>query len=140
MGVLSLFKKKKLAPTTEEEKILDGAESSEVLVPNHAKLDTKSSSEGVEVVKLVHKENQINRFRINGVYDVGLEMMISGVVESGKVRKKMKSKLNGKDAVINDIKVGSDSVEELIVHEEGTIFLRGKHLHLLKYNDLLEFK
>ena len=79
-------------------------------------------------------------FKVIGVYDIGTEVMVSGVVQSGVLVKKMKTKINEKDALISDIKRGSDKVKELTAAEEGKIFLKGKNLFTIKQNDVLEFK
>jgi len=74
------------------------------------------------------------------LYDTGTLTMISGVVECGKLKKKMKTKVSTKDLVIADLKVGSTSVEELLLGEEGSIFVKSQVLPMIKYGDILEFK
>ncbi len=138
MGILGIFKKKNQPANTPEEKILQGAESQDILVPDHAK--PKEVDESALEVKLVHSESETNLFNVNGIYDIGTDMMLSGVVESGKLKKKMKTKILEKDVVVTDVKVGSSSVTELLAHEEGTVFIRGKTMKNIKYGDVLEFK
>ncbi len=137
MGLFDFLKKNKESPSSEEDKILDGAEDSSVLIPNHAKNGVKS--EEVNEVFL-QKVKQSNKFKVSGVYDTGSLTMVMGFVESGKLKKKMKSKIMGKEVVIIDLKVGSNSVEELLVSEEGSIFIKSKDTPLVKYGDILEFK
>ncbi|MFA5931593.1 MAG: hypothetical protein WC821_04770 [archaeon] len=138
MGIFDFLKQKKSESQTEADKILEGTESSEVLVPDHAKPDFDKSK--TEEVFLVQKKDKKSIFRVTGVYDIGSEIMVSGFVEAGKLKKKMKTKINDHDAVISDIKVGSESVLELLIKEEGKVFLRGRNLYTLKTDDVLEFK
>ena len=136
MGIFDFLKKNKQEPVTEGDKILGGAESAEILIPDHARPDAKKQ-EGPVIIK---KKDKTASFKVFGVYDIGTEIMVSGMVESGILRKRMKTKINDKDAVLSDIKIGSDSVQELLMQEEGKIFLKGKNLYTLKQDDILEFK
>lgn len=138
MGIFDFLKKKNTLPETEADKILDGTESSEVLIPEHARPDFDKSK--TEEIFLVQKKDKKSLFRVTGVYDIGTEIMVSGFLEAGKLKKKMKTKINDHDAVISDIKVGSESVLELMAKEEGKVFLRGRNLYTLKTDDVLEFK
>ena len=135
MAFLGLFGKKKEAAVSEEDKILDGAESPEVVVPDHAKAIEEKAE---EVKEKVSTKKAV--FRVNGVYEMGKEMMFSGIVESGKIKWKMKLKDGNKEGTITDIKAGSTSVDEILPKEEGKIFVKGKGLIMIKYDDLLEFK
>jgi hypothetical protein len=133
MGLFNLLGGKKAEVITEADKILDGDESPDIVIPNHAKPK--------EAKPVAEKKTQSKAlFRVGGVYAVGGDVMLSGHCESGKLKKKMKVKINDKESVITDIKKGSDSVLELVTNEEGTIFLRGKNLFLVRTQDLLEFK
>ncbi|MFA6268642.1 MAG: hypothetical protein WCW13_03625 [archaeon] len=133
MGFLNFLKNKKEVPQTEADRILDGENSSEVIIPNHAK-----PKEEVALVKV--KPTAKAAFRVTGVYAVGGDVMLSGHSETGVIKKKMKAKIKDKESVVLDIKKGSNSVSELAPNEEGTIFLRGKNLFLVRTEDLLEFK
>ncbi|MFA5126293.1 MAG: hypothetical protein WC462_04815 [archaeon] len=136
MSIFDFLRKNKQEPVTEGDKILDGAESAEILIPEHARPESKAQAETVTV----KKKDKTSSFRIFGVYDIGTEIMVSGIVETGILRKRMKTKINDKDAVLSDIKINSDSVQELLTKEEGKIFLKGKNLYTLKQDDVLEFK
>jgi len=138
MGFLGIFKEKSPDSESQEEKILLGTECCDILIPDHAK--PKETKTGSLKVKLVHSENTKNKFSVNGIYDIGTEIMLSGVVESGKIKKRMKTSVDSKNVVVTDIKVGSTSVTELLLHEEGTIFLKGKTMQQIKYGNVLEFK
>ena len=139
MGLFDFMKKKKNEAPSEEEKILQGAESAGVVVPDHAK-PKEGEAKKSEAKKSVSKKQPSSVFRITGVYAVGGDVMLSGVVEQGIIRKKMKTKIRDKESTVLDIKIGTSSVKELLLREEGTIFLRGKSLFLVRTEDLLEFK
>jgi len=138
MGLFDFLKKAKESLSTEEDLILTGAQDSSVLIPNHAKNGAKSTEASSGV--FLQKVKQSNKFKVSGVYDTGSLTMVMGVVESGKLKKKMKSKLIGKEVIIIDLKIGSNSVEELLASEEGSIFIKSKDTPLVKYGDILEFK
>jgi len=136
MGLFDFMKKKKEEPS-EEDKILDGAESAGVVVPDHA----KPKEESVVSKKVASKKQQgFSIFRVTGVYAVGGDVMLSGIVEVGTIKKKMKTRIKDKDSTVLDIKIGTGSVKELPLRQEGTIFLKGKNLFLVRTEDLLEFK
>lgn len=135
MGIFDFFNKsEKVEDVSEESKILDGAESNDIIIPNHIKV--------TEEKKIVaqKKPSQKVVFRVNGIYAVGGDVMLSGIVENGTLRKRMKVKIKDKESVVSDIKKGSESIKELLAKEEGTIFLKGKNLFLVRTQDLLEFK
>ncbi len=141
MGLFSFSKKREAVSLSAEEKILLGADNSEVLIPDHAK--EKSMEEEATKVFLVNKERKEkvpNKLKVLSVYDVGDEVLVSGIVESGKIKKKMKLVFKEKNSVVSDLKIGSNSVAELLLNEEGTVFIKGKNLHLVRRNDVLEFK
>ncbi|MFA6064325.1 MAG: hypothetical protein WCW44_01555 [archaeon] len=138
MGLFDFLKKKNDSVQSEEDMILGGAEDSSVLIPNHVKNGAKDRETSGEV--FLQKAKQFNRFKVSGVYDTGTLTMVLGFVECGKLKKKMKAKLNGKELTIMDLKVGSNSVEELLANEEGSIFIKSKDTPLVKYRDILEFK
>ena len=132
MGLFGFWGKKGNAKS-EAELILNGAEGSEVIVPDHAK--PKAAVKGKNIA-----ESKKNIFRISGVYDVKGEVMLLGDVESGFVKKRLKTKIGDKDIFIRDVKVGTQSVKEVHAANKGTIFLKGKNIHFLRPGDALEFK
>jgi hypothetical protein len=136
MGLFDFLKKQDDSKKSEEDLILEGAEDSSVLVPDHVKTGAKKSEE----VLLMQKTKQINNFKVSGLYNTGSLTMISGLVQTGKLKKKMKAKFDGKEMAIVDIKIGSTSVEELILAEEGSIFVKSKGMPQIRYGDILEFK
>jgi hypothetical protein len=135
MGLFNFFKKKVLEKESfmsEEEKLLNGdSDGNEVIVSLHV-------NEAKE--KIMKKAVVENVFAVTGVYDIGTEVMISGKVQSGVLKKKMKIKINDKESVLLDLKQRSSSVKELNSGEDGTVFLKGKNLFLVKVGDILKFK
>lgn len=82
-----------------------------------------------------------NKFRINGTYDLGTSVMISGVVETGVVKPKMVAKIDSKkELLILEIKISSTKVNGLMKGEEGSIFVKTKGNPVLRYDDVLAFK
>ena len=137
----SLFKKKK-------------KKEIKVCIPDHTKdkiekevLDKKIEKRKDAITK---KENDFvikkrisgstNLFKVTGRYDTGNEAMLSGIVESGSIRIKMKTNIEGKEIKIDEIRIGSQTIDELNIMEEGTLFLRGKNIQNIKYDDILDFK
>ena len=81
-----------------------------------------------------------NLFRVTGLYDVGGLVMISGIVESGRIAKKMKAKKDDKEMEIKEIRINSDKVQQLLSNEQGTLFVKAKQMPFVRYDDLLAFK
>ncbi len=145
MSFLGLFKKKDSAQAgseqkieeekSEEEKILEGHENGEVIIPNHVKEAKVAAAE-----MFLEKKNSKNVFKVTGIYDVGVHIMLTGIVSSGKLKNKMKAKVNNKDIVVEEIKIGSSVVKELLANEEGTVFVRAKHFPVIRVDDEIEFK
>ena len=79
----------------------------------------------------------VGSFEVTGTY-VGAETMISGVVTSGKITKRMTATFGKGTLRISDLKRGSSSVSELLRDEEGTIFVRGNASNI-KYGDIIDF-
>ena len=134
MGLLDIFKKSdssKEETMSEEEKILNEGETSGTIIPNHIKKLKE---------RLTKKVVSENTFLVTGVYAIGTQVMISGKVKSGLLKKKLKTKINDKESILTDLKKKSSSVKQLIEGEEGAIFLKGKNLFLVKIGDILDFK
>jgi len=77
-------------------------------------------------------------FEVTGVY-VGAETMISGIVVSGKITKRMSTMLGKTTVRVSDLKKSFVSVNELRNGESGTIFSRGSTPSMLRNGDVLEF-
>ena len=134
MGLFDFFKKSNSSreeAMSEEEKILNEGETSGVIIPNHIKKLKE---------KFIKKTISENIFVVTGVYAIGTQVMISGKVKSGLLKKKLKTKINDKESILTDLKKKSSSVKQLIEGEDGTIFLKGKNLFLVKIGDILSFK
>jgi|GEM_PF-2239336 len=143
MSFLELFKKKDSvqqeqkaeAQKSEEELILEGGENSEVIIPDHVK-DAKVAAAEV----FLEKKSVKNIFKVTGIYDVGVHIMLTGLVLSGKLKNKMKAKVTNKDIIVEEIKIGSSTVKELLIKEEGTVFVKAKHFPIIRVDDEIEFK
>ncbi len=135
MGLFDFLKKKETSKESfmsEEEKILNGGEEgNEIVVPTRIKEAREKAA-----TKVVEE----NLFVVTGVYDIGTEVMFSGKVQSGLLKKKLKTIVNDKESVLSDLKMHSSTVKQLVSGEEGTIFLKGKNLFLVKSGDVLKFK
>ena len=132
MGFLG-FGKKKSESKSETELILDSANNPDFVVPDHAKPKEVESKKKPVV-------SRKNIFKIESVYDIGTQVMLSGIVESGLLKKNLRVKIRDKLVPISDLKVGTSSVKSLSSTDKGTIFLRGKELNILRVGDELEFK
>lgn len=133
MGLFDFLNAKKEGPQSIEDKILEGSESSDVVIPTHVK--SKIEEKPVET-----KKSSKSQFYVTGVYAVGGEVMLSGYSKSGVIKKKMKAKISDKESTVHDIKIGTESVKELPEKTSGTIFLKGKNLYTVRTEDVLEFK
>ena len=79
-------------------------------------------------------------FRVNGSYRVMDTLMLSGTVEEGTIRKRMKSIKDGKTINVTEVRRGNELVENLCEGEEGTIFVSSKLTPIIGYEDILSFK
>jgi hypothetical protein len=139
MGLLDFLNSKKIEEKTEADLILDGAESNDVLVPDHAKLPQgKLAKESVG--SSLKKQILFGRFKVSGLYDTGKSLMLKGFVESGVIKRKMHSGKDKNELIVADILIGSDRVKELLPGREGAILVKYKTVPFIKYGDVLEFK
>jgi hypothetical protein len=132
MGLFGLGNKKDESKSVAE-LILDSTNNPDFVVPDHAK-----PKEVVKEIKPVVSKKNI--FIIESIYDIGTQIMVSGVLESGHLKKGLKVKIRKKEIPISDLKVGTGSVKDFVAGERGTIFLRGKDLNILRIGDGLDFK
>ena len=145
MKLFDRFRKKDL-PVQQEE--------GGMFIPDHAKTseerkaaaieeaaEENPSQEEKEISPLeVKKGKEANIFVVNGNYDMGAQLMLSGVVQSGTIKKGMKTKKDKTEMTIVEMKISSENVKDLNTGEEGTIFLKYKIFPNVKYDDVLEFK
>ena len=135
MGLFDFLKKKDSEnenEMSEEEKLLNEGDTNSVVIPTHIKEAEKK--------KVTSKIAVENIFLVTGVYAIGNQVMLSGKVQSGVLKKKLKIMVNGKESVLTDLKTHSSPVKQLIANDEGSIFLKGTNLFLVKIGDLLKFK
>lgn len=125
----------------------------EVIIPNTSRKEqskptvkeTKKEQTAEEVEEEVISNVEVrghstgNTFRITGLYDFGSSTMLSGFVEKGLIRTKMKWQNAKKEMYITEIKVSSNKVDSLIRGEEGSLFVKTKGNPIVRYDDLLEF-
>ena len=133
MGLFDFLKKNdssKESFMSEEEKLLNDDENSSVLILDHPKVVKN---------KTVSKNVSDNLFIVTGVYAIGTQVMFSGKVQSGVLKKKLKTKINDKESILTELKTHSSLVKQLVAGDEGTIFLKGKNLFLVKIGDILKF-
>jgi hypothetical protein len=133
MNILGLVTKK------EEKKPLG------VCIPEHRK---KIISEAVAKKFSNSKSNNATKdllitknglFRVNGTYRVIDTLMLSGIVEEGTIRKRMKSIKDGRTLNVTEVRRGNEVVENLCEGEEGTIFISAKLIPIIGYEDVLSF-
>lgn len=141
MGIFGIGERKK-------ESVLLG-----VCIPNHKKTAAKEGESGAKTIdnislRKVDDEKYFSNskkssgrcvFRVDGKYEVGNTLMISGMVESGTLKKGMKSEIGRGEIRIMELRVGSEKVDEIEENREGTIFVRARGPQNIKYGDLLEF-
>ncbi len=135
MGLFDFLKNnnsKTKSSMSDEEKLLNEGDTNSVVIPNHIKQAKEKKSAAKVIVE--------NIFIVDGIYAIGTQVMLSGKVESGVLKKKMKTTVSGKESVLVDLKTHSSSVKQLVANDTGSIFLKGTNLFLVKIGDILKFK
>jgi len=143
MGLFNRFKKKDVEAQPDNGLVeVEHAKDPNADAAMEYQQEQEDPSENEPISPLEVKLPKGNVFRVNGSYDMGKQLMLSGIVEKGTLSKGMKCKLDkGKNELgVADIKISSETVKELLVGEEGTLFLRYKSFPNIKYDTLLEFK
>ncbi|HPM86203.1 MAG TPA: hypothetical protein PLI99_03855 [archaeon] len=134
MGLISFLKKKALVDKNESivegDLLNEGDFVDNVIIPIHVR----------EKQVKVSKKAVRNIFVVKSVYDISKEVMLFGFVDEGVLKKRMKTKINGVEFSISDLKKFNSSVKELISGFEGSIFLKGKKQCLVRVGDVLVFK
>ena len=116
-----------------------------VCIPNHKKELIKESSPKASSDSssnptkelLITKEGS---FIIKGSYRVMDTLMLSGIVQEGTIRKRMKAEKDGRTLNVTEVRRGNELVENLLEGQEGTIFISAKITPILGYEDVLAFK
>ncbi len=83
---------------------------------------------------------QRGMFEVSGVYCVGKTLMVSGFVESGVIKNRMKTFKGGNEMRVEEIRIGSEKVANLKAGEEGTLFVKTKNVPNIKYSEILLFE
>jgi hypothetical protein len=107
------------------------------------KLVTDVIAEDIRDKKLVDIDfgkTDISLFQVNGVYNVGPTILISGFLESGRLKTGMKAIVNEITLKITEVRKEREKVSDLIPGQEGTIVVSAKKSPLLKQGDFLEFE
>ena len=86
------------------------------------------------------EENEISLFKVSGIYSIGQTQMLTGFLETGRLRKGMKSKANEVLMKLTEIRKDGEEVKELLPGQEGTLTINAKRNPLLKQDDYLEFE
>jgi hypothetical protein len=89
-------------------------------------------------LELDQKENCL--FKINGLYNIGPTQMINGFVETGRLKKGMKTIVNETLLTITEVRKGMEKTDYLIAGQEGTIIIKSKKNPLLRQDDYLDFE
>lgn len=107
------------------------------------KLVTDVIAEDIRDKKLVDIDfgkTDVSLFQVNGVYNVGPTILISGFLESGRLKTGMKAKVNEIPLKIMEVRKEREKVSDLIPGQEGTLVVSAKKSPLLKQGDFLEFE
>jgi len=135
MGILKLMQRK------EEKKPLG------ICIPEHRNRDKPIITPGSPVSKTVKDSEakelltvKAGSFRVNGSYRVMDTLMLSGTVEEGMIRKRMKARKSGKELRVTEVRQGNEVVENLLKGEEGTIFIAAKLTPIIGFEEILSFK
>lgn len=102
--------------------------------------EEKEIEEQLTKITPAPRGNNVNLFRVTGLYDFGTTTMISGIVQRGNISAKMRAEKNGKEIEVTEIKMGPTKVRSLGTGEEGSLFVKTKGNLLVKYDDVLDFE
>jgi hypothetical protein len=85
------------------------------------------------------KEKDVCLFKISGVYNIGQIQMLNGFVETGVMKKGLKSLKNETQMTVLEVRKGTEKTDCLIAGQEGTITIKARKNPLLRQDDYLEF-
>ncbi len=93
-----------------------------------------------EIVTIAETPMMGNAFQVTGVFHVQDSLMLQGIVASGVISKKAKTKVQATQLRIIDLQLGSKSPNAMVKGEHGAIFVRAEgRFPMIKVGDLLEF-
>jgi hypothetical protein len=73
-------------------------------------------------------------------YNIGPTQMLTGFLESGRLKKGMKSIVNETNIKVIEIRKNNEKVMNLLPGQEGTVVIQAKKNPLLRQDDYLEFE
>jgi len=79
-------------------------------------------------------------FEVTGVYSVAKTFMVTGFLESGNIKKKMSTEIEGKKLDVTDIMIAAQKVNRLFEGQDGTLFLKCKGFPVIQRGDYLKFE
>lgn len=88
----------------------------------------------------IDEEQAISLFKVTGIYNTGLIQMITGFVETGILKKGMKTIVDQTQLIIVETRQGMEKIDHLIAGQEGTVVIKSKKYPGLKKDDYLEFE
>ena len=156
--IFLLFKKKKEIKTVEP------------MIPNHRKeqLQVEKRQDNIQELKKEHEhikeekdlvdvlhesiadqklvdidfeeDVEIALFKVNGIYSIGPTQMLTGFLETGRLKKGMKCIVNEVNIKVTEIRKNNEKIAALLPGQEGTLMILAKKNPLLKQDDYLEFE
>jgi hypothetical protein len=157
--IFSIFKKNKkeeikreaIIPEHRKQKLLNEKRKEDVKELKQAH-ETKKTEE--KVVNAIHEtiadkklkdidfenETEISLFKVNGIYSIGPTQMLTGFLETGRLKKGMKAIVNEVNIKILEIRKNNSSVDDLLPGQEATLIISAKKNPLLRQDDYLEFE
>ncbi len=92
-----------------------------------------------KLIDLEINKDEISLFKVTGVYTVGPTQMITGFVETGRLKKGMKAIANESQLTILEVRKEMEKTDYLIAGQEGTLLIKSRKNPLLRQDDYLEF-
>jgi hypothetical protein len=93
-----------------------------------------------KLVDIDFSKNDVSLFQVNGVYSVGPVKIVNGFLESGKLKKGMKTKHNGIEIKVQEVRKDRSQVPSLKPGHEGTLVIKSEKNPLLESGTFLEFE
>jgi hypothetical protein len=122
----------------EHKKSAKKADISHIGSIDNARVGVEFEREGGAIIERKRGKSECG-FRVDGKYEVGDTLMVSGVVEFGALKKGMKAELGKVEMKVEELRSGTGKVGSLHTGQAGTVFVKAKAPPNIRYNDLLEF-